>query len=139
MSKIDLSKNKAVLEAARDAVLNDTTANRYVIFGYADSGQSNSLVVEEEEEGGLEELVSEFNSGRYQYGLTGVQSDGKGVKQILIIWQGEGTPILRKSACAHHAADVTKFMNVTMTVKARSEEELDADLIRNQLDKSSKY
>merc|ERR1712106_296055 len=139
MSKIDLTKNKDVLEAARDAVLNDTTANKYVIFGYADSGQSNSLVVEEEEEGGLEELVNEFNSGRYQYGLTGVHSDGKGVKQILIIWQGEGTPILRKSACAHHAADVTKFMNVKLTMNARSEEELDPDLIKNQLDKSSKY
>ena len=85
-------------------------------------------MVEEEDEGGLEELVSEFNSGRYQYGLTGLQSDGKGVKvcfrlskpnlknsyflqQILIIWQGEGTPILRKSACAHHAADVTKYVD----------------------------
>eukprot|EP00092_Neocalanus_flemingeri_P001845 GFUD01001967.1.p1 GENE.GFUD01001967.1~~GFUD01001967.1.p1 ORF type:complete len:140 (-),score=42.47 GFUD01001967.1:151-570(-) len=139
MSKVDLTKNRAVLEAARDAVLNDTSANKYVIFGYAESGQSNSLAVEEEEEGGLEELVAEFNSGRYQYGLTGVESDGKGVKHILIIWQGEGTPILRKSACAHHAADVTKFMNVTVTVNARSEEELDADLIKSQLDKSSKY
>ena len=36
--------------------------------------------MEEEEDGGLEQLVTEFNSGRYQYGLTGVESDGKGVK-----------------------------------------------------------
>ena len=34
---------------------------------------------------------------------------------------------------------LSRFMNVTMTVKARSEEELDADLIKSQLDKSSKY
>ena len=52
---------------------------------FEDSGQSNSLVVEEEEEGGLEELVDEFNSGRYQYGLTGVQSEGKGVKVKYLI------------------------------------------------------
>ena len=76
---------------------------------------------------------------------------------VLIIWQGEGTPILRKSACAHHAADVTKynilwklnsgkshqfsfrFMNVTTSVQARSEEELDPEQIKVELDKSSKY
>ena len=52
---------------------------------FEDSGQSNSLVVEEEEEGGLEELLAEFNSGRYQYGLTGVQSEGKGVKVKYLI------------------------------------------------------
>merc|ERR1711915_20533 len=139
MSQVDLSTNRVAIKSARDVVLKDTTATKYVVFGYADAGQSNSLVVEEEGDGGLEELLTEFNSGRYQYGLTGIQSEGKGVKQLLIVWQGEGTPILRKSACAHHVAEVTKFMNVTMTVKARSEEELDADLIMSQLDKSSKY
>ena len=53
----------------------------------------------------LQDLVAEFNSGRYQYGLAGVETS-KGVKYVLLIWQGEGTPILRKSACAHHAAEV---------------------------------
>ena len=76
----------------------------YDVYRYADSGQSNSLVVEEEGEGeagdngGLEAMVTEFNSGRwlqslgvlyslllsavsrYQYGLAGIKSAGKGVK-----------------------------------------------------------
>ena len=49
----------------------------YDIYRYADSGQSNSLVVEEEGEGeagdngGLEAMVTEFNSGRW-----GLQSSG---------------------------------------------------------------
>ena len=42
--------------------------NDKLIQGYGDSGQSNSLVVEEEGEdeacSGLEALVTEFNSGR---------------------------------------------------------------------------
>jgi len=139
MSKVDLNTHKAALAAARDAVLADQSAGRYAVFGYADSGQSNALAVEEEaEQGGLEDLVAEFNSGRYQYGLAGVETS-KGVKYVLLIWQGEGTPILRKSACAHHAAEVCKFMNVTTSVTARSEEELEPDLIAAQLDKGSKY
>ena len=39
--------------------------------------------MEEEGDGGLEELLTEFNSGRYQYGLTGIQSEGKGVKVLI--------------------------------------------------------
>ena len=35
LAKVDLEKNKAALEAARDVVLSDMTANRYAIFGYA--------------------------------------------------------------------------------------------------------
>ena len=46
---------QAALAAARDAVLADQSAGRYAVFGYADSGQSNALAVEEEaEQGGLE-------------------------------------------------------------------------------------
>ena len=44
---------------------------QYLLLRYADSGQSNSLIVEEEGEGeagdngGLEAMVAEFNSGRW--------------------------------------------------------------------------
>jgi len=145
MSRVDLKTHERDLRTARDKVLNDQETVKYVIFGYADSGQSNSLIVEEEGEGeagdngGLEAMVAEFNSGRYQYGLAGIKSAGKGVKHVLIIWQGEGTPILRKSACAHHARDVTEFMNVKSSFNARSEDELDIETIIREVDKSSKY
>lgn len=86
MSRVDLKTNETELLKARDAILNDDTTRKYVIFGrlglrlrlhieseifcagYGDSGQSNSLIVEEEGEDeactGLESLVTEFNSGR---------------------------------------------------------------------------
>ena len=45
-----------------------------------DSGASNSLLVEEYGEGGLEELVTEFHCGRYQYGLVGVNIANRGTR-----------------------------------------------------------
>ena len=88
MSRVDLKTNETELLKARDAILNDETTRKYVIFGglglrlyieseifcagYGDSGQSNSLIVEEEGEdeacSGLESLVTEFNSGRWETG-----------------------------------------------------------------------
>ena len=58
-----------------------------VSLGYAESGLSNTVIVEDEGEGdgdgdcdGLEALLEEFHSGRYQYGLAGVKVPGKGIK-----------------------------------------------------------
>ena len=49
-------------------------------FSYLDSGASNSLLVEEYGDGGLEELVTEFHCGRYQYGLVGVNIANRGTR-----------------------------------------------------------
>merc|ERR1712083_225775 len=136
MSKVDLVTNKAALEKARDSVVKET-ADKYVIFSYADSGMSNTLEVEEEEEGDLDSLVTGFHSSRIQYGLVGVETP-KGRKHILVIWQGEA-PILRKSACAHHVDEVTRFMKPIFTWIAREDDDLDVDLIKNQMTKSSNY
>merc|ERR1712179_139751 len=136
MSKVDLTTNKALLEKARDSVIT-TSTERYVIFGYADSGKSDSLEVQEEEEGGLDDLLSSIHSARIQYGLVGVDT-AKGRRNLLVIWQGEA-PILRKSACAHHTEDVTKFMKIIFTWIAREDGDLDSDMIKNQMTKSSNY
>ena len=78
MSKVDLNTNKALLEKARDSVITTSTERqapiftirfytfiyRYVIFGYADSGKSDSLEVQEEEEVSKEERDPSFHSGR---------------------------------------------------------------------------
>ena len=62
MSQVDLVTQRQDLERARDEVLASTTDRswhsfitaaqlaRWVIFGYADSGMSNTLEVEEEDE-----------------------------------------------------------------------------------------
>ena len=132
MSKVDLKSKESDLIQSRDGVLNDESVRKWTIFGYDESGQSNTLNVEEEGEsaadgGALDDLIVEFNSGRYQYGLAGVKIENRGIRvkihcfnilmisisnfsiqHVLLIWQGEGTPILRKSACAHHAQDVIR-------------------------------
>lgn len=97
MSQVDLKSYEAQLVKARDSIITNTTTAGYVIFGYAgeyrsrfqisiyttylsDSGASNSLMVEEYGEGGLEELVTEFHCGRYQYGLVGVNITNRGTR-----------------------------------------------------------
>merc|ERR1711973_976124 len=131
MSKVDLETNKAELIAARDRVLHDKEGQKYAVFGYKDSGDSNVLTVETEEEnveGGLNGMLEEFSSGRIQYGLAVVKLE-RGNKSVLVMWQGEGTPIIKKSMCAHHQPDIAKFMKPTSTFIARSDEELDVDSI----------
>ena len=51
-----------------------------ITFYLSDSGASNSLLVEEWGEGGLDTLVSEFHAGRYQYGLVGVNITNRGTR-----------------------------------------------------------
>ena len=89
MSKVDLKSKETELIQSRDAVLNDESVRKWTIFGYDESGQSNSLVVEEEGEseddnGALNDLIVEFNSGRYQYGLAGVKMKNRGIRVFKI-------------------------------------------------------
>ena len=51
-----------------------------ITFYLSESGASNSLLVEEWGEGGLDTLVSEFHAGRYQYGLVGVNITNRGTR-----------------------------------------------------------
>ena len=57
----------------------------HLSLGYEESGQSNSVTVEEEGEAGddggaLDDMILELNSGRYQYGLVGVNIRNKGIR-----------------------------------------------------------
>lgn len=48
-------------------------------------------------DGGLEEIVEEFDGSRIQYGFIRVQDPNTQVtKFVLINWSGEGAPVLRK-------------------------------------------
>merc|ERR1711962_165525 len=129
MSQVDLESNKAQLSEARDKVLSDTGGNMFALFHYADSGNSNTLMVDTVGDEGLEGLLEELNSTRVQYGLVSVKQESR-TKSVLVIWQGEGTPILRKSVCAHHEPDITRFLKPSATYIARSDEDLDPDAIR---------
>ena len=58
--------------------------------------------------------------------------------ETIIFQQGEGAPTLRKGTCARHLNDVNKFLRgVHVTVSARTEEEVEPDVIMAAVLKAS--
>ncbi|XP_025154437.1 drebrin-like protein isoform X2 [Harpegnathos saltator] len=55
-------------------------------------------------------------------------------KCLLINWQGEGAPIVRKGTCANHIRDVERLLKgAHITVTARSEDDVEVDVIMEKL------
>ncbi|XP_047371276.1 drebrin-like protein isoform X2 [Vespa velutina] len=55
-------------------------------------------------------------------------------KCLLINWQGEGAPIVRKGTCANHIRDVEKLLKgAHITITARSEDDVEVDAIMEKL------
>ncbi|XP_011882807.1 PREDICTED: drebrin-like protein isoform X2 [Vollenhovia emeryi] len=55
-------------------------------------------------------------------------------KCLLINWQGEGAPIVRKGTCANHIRDVEKLLKgAHITITARSEDDVEVDVIMEKL------
>ncbi|XP_076753415.1 actin binding protein 1 isoform X2 [Xylocopa sonorina] len=55
-------------------------------------------------------------------------------KCLLINWQGEGAPIVRKGTCANHIRDVEKLLKgAHITVTARNEDDVEVDSIMEKL------
>ncbi|XP_064087145.1 LOW QUALITY PROTEIN: drebrin-like protein [Macrobrachium nipponense] len=134
---IDLDKNRNALLAAFNDVLNDKTKTDWALFGY--EGQSNVLKVVGTGEDGIEELAEDLNSSKVMYAVVKVTDPNTTrPKVVLINWQGEGAPTLRKGTCARHLNDVNKFFRgVHVTVNARTEEEVETDVITAAVLKAS--
>ncbi|XP_066979243.1 drebrin-like protein B isoform X3 [Macrobrachium rosenbergii] len=134
---IDLDKNRNALLAAFNDVLNDKTKTDWALFGY--EGQSNVLKVVGTGEDGIEELAEDLNSSKIMYAVVKVTDPNTTrPKVVLINWQGEGAPTLRKGTCARHLNDVNKFFRgVHVTVNARTEEEVETDVIMAAVLKAS--
>ncbi|XP_011694261.1 PREDICTED: drebrin-like protein isoform X2 [Wasmannia auropunctata] len=55
-------------------------------------------------------------------------------KCLLINWQGEGAPIVRKGTCANHIRDIEKLLKgAHITITARSEDDVEVDVIMEKL------
>uniref|UniRef100_F7BJ39 Uncharacterized protein n=1 Tax=Ciona intestinalis TaxID=7719 RepID=F7BJ39_CIOIN len=118
-------------------VLNDNTDTDWALFTY--EGNQNDLKVQGTGDEGLEELESEFNSGKIMYAFVRVKDPNtKMIKFILIVWQGEGVPATRKGACANHVKDVNRFFKGShMTLYCRNDDEGSADEIMKQVTKTT--
>ncbi|XP_022665288.1 drebrin-like protein B isoform X2 [Varroa destructor] len=87
--------------------------------------------------GGLEELQKEFLESAIMYAFCRVTIPPSGIKKnILINWQGEGAPVVRKGCCANHLPDVERFFKgLQLILNARSDEEIEPEVILEKLEK----
>ncbi|KAJ0178479.1 hypothetical protein K1T71_006302 [Dendrolimus kikuchii] len=133
---INLDKNKQALIAAWKDVLDEKTETNWALFGY--DGMTNDLKFISKGDGGLTELIDDFNSGKMQYAFLKVDlPDGSISKYVLINWQGEGAPTVRKGTCANHIKQVANFFTgFHLTMHARTEDDLDEKVILDKLAKA---
>lgn len=107
------------------------------LFTY--EGNSNDIRVAGTGEGGLEELVEEFNSGKVMYAFCRVKDPNSGLpKFVLINWTGEGVNDVRKGVCANHVSTMANFLKgAHVTINARAEEDVEPECIMQKVAKAS--
>ena len=75
--------------------------------------KDNELKPVETGDGGLEELIDEFNSSKIQYAFVRVIEPISGLpKVVLIAWCGEGVPVQRKGLFNSHVNDFQRRFRV---------------------------
>ncbi|XP_017789541.1 PREDICTED: drebrin-like protein [Habropoda laboriosa] len=119
---INLTKNKDGLVAAWHSVVDDKSS-------------TNCLKVVATGTGGLEEMIDRLDSSHIMYAFCRVIDTKTSLPKCLLInWQGEGAPIVRKGTCANHIRDVEKLLKgAHITLTARSEDDVEVDSIMDKL------
>ncbi|XP_064465919.1 drebrin-like protein [Ornithodoros turicata] len=132
---VNLVKYKDELLGAWKEVVDDKNSTNWALFGY--DKQSYDLRVVSKGDGGLEELTEELNCGKIMYAFCKVEDPNTSLpKFILINWQGEGAPLVKKGCCANHFMDIAKFFKGSnITITARTEEDVEPGLILEKVSK----
>ncbi|XP_077297397.1 actin binding protein 1 [Arctopsyche grandis] len=126
---VGLQEHRPALLAAWQDVIDSNTDTDWALFGY--EGQTNNLKVVSKGSGGIEELREDLNSGKIMYAFLKVDDPKTSLsKFVLINWQGEGAPVVRKGTCANHIRDVgSLFTGAHLTLHARTEDDVEPELI----------
>ncbi|XP_033757356.1 drebrin-like protein B isoform X2 [Pecten maximus] len=134
---LDMRKNQDALIKAYRAVVDDKSETDWVIFGY--EGQSSTLKLIGKGDEGIGEMVDDLNSSKIMYAYCKVMDPNTNLpKYVLINWQGEAAPESMKFKCANHVRDVSGFLKpVHVTIQARSEDDVDEDIIVGKVSKAS--
>jgi len=130
---ISFEKHREKLISAWKDVLDDKSTTDWALFGY--EGQTNELKLVSSGEGGLEELLEDLNTGKIMYAFIRTVDPKTSLnKYLLINWQGEGAPVVRKGTCANHIHDVSNFFTGhQLTLNARNEDDIDFERIQKKL------
>lgn len=134
---VNLSKNGTQLMATYKDVLDGKTGTNWALFTY--EGNSNDIRLAEKGDGGLEEMVEEFNSGKVMYAFCRVEDPNSGLpKYVLINWTGEGVNSSRKGICANHVSSMANFLKgAHVTINARDEDDVEPKVILDKVAKAS--
>ncbi|XP_032599160.1 drebrin-like protein isoform X2 [Drosophila grimshawi] len=121
-----------IVDAWKD-VLSDKSNTNWALFGY--EGQTNELKLVAKGEEGVDELTEDLNSGKIMYAFLRIEDPKTGLnKYLLVNWQGEGAPVLRKGTCANHIHDVGKLLSgAHLTINARNEDDIDLERLLKKL------
>ena len=88
---VDLKKYGTEIKDASNDVMNVKTDTDWAMFGY--EGQTNVVKVMSTGDGGLEELIDDFNPSKIQYALLKVEDPKTSLpKFVLINWQVGSRP-----------------------------------------------
>ncbi|KAL7734956.1 hypothetical protein ACLKA6_011221 [Drosophila palustris] len=130
---ISFEKNRAQIVDAWKDVLDDKSSTNWSLFGY--EGQTNELKLVGKGDGGVDELNEDLNSGKIMYAFLRIEDPKTGLnKYLLVNWQGEGAPVLRKGTCANHIHDVSKLLSgAHLTINARNEDDIDLERLLKKL------
>lgn len=134
---VNLDKNRGAILQAWNDVLSDKSPTDWALYGY--EGLSNDLKLVCTGDGGIEELKEELSSGQIMYAFLKVTDPKTSLpKCVLINWQGEGAPLVRKGTCANHFRDVAGLLRgAHVTINARNDEEVDPDVVIEKVAKST--
>ncbi|XP_030570933.1 drebrin-like protein [Drosophila novamexicana] len=130
---ISFEKHRAQIVGAWKDVLDDKSSTNWALFGY--EGQTNELKLVGKGDGGVDELSEDLNSGKIMYAFLQIEDPKTGLnKYLLVNWQGEGAPVLRKGTCANHIHDVGKLLSgAHLTINARNEDDIDIERLLKKL------
>lgn len=130
---VNLTKNQDEITGAWRQVVDSKTTQKWALFGY--EGNSNNIKLMSTGDGGLKELVQEFNCSMIQYAFCRVIVDDMNLnKLILINWQGDSSPLSRKGLCASHVGDVVGyFKGCSQTITIRNDDEATEEYLMSQI------
>ncbi|XP_050435671.1 drebrin-like protein isoform X2 [Adelges cooleyi] len=84
-------------------------------------------------------MKEDLNSSKIMYAFCRVLDPKTSLfKCVLINWQGEGAPIVRKGTCANHIREVSNILKgAHVTINARNDDEVDTDIILSKVSKTT--
>ena len=133
MTSLSISLHRTSILSSFKKVI-DGPSDQWLLLSY-DNNSKSELVVQSTGEDGLDEIYSEFNVSQIQYGIIKVQCPKSSLDKIVLVnWQGEGVSGIFKGRAANHIKDIHRlFRGIHMTIHARSEDDVDPELIQKCL------